>query len=64
MQTDTLQKKEHGRCKSWLTQEILEMIEQRRKYRKWNSDKYREIHNLMRNKIREAKNTWMEETCN
>lgn len=48
--------------KEWMTEEILDMMEKRR-LAKRNTQKYNEIHQDIRHKIREAKNVWIAEQC-
>lgn len=48
--------------KSWMTDEILQMIQERRKHKNKNST-YREINTKIRRKIKEAKRVWISEKC-
>ena len=50
--------------KDWMTDEIMEMFEERRKYKnQGNRDKYRETQTIIRRAIRTAKNKWLREQC-
>ena len=40
--------------KEWMTEEILQLMDTRRKYKNRNPDKYRETHGKIKLKIREA----------
>lgn len=53
-------KKQH---KSWMTQEILDLMESRRSFKSTNAQKYKATDKLIRNKIKEAKEMWMMERC-
>lgn len=47
----------------WITEEIIDMMDERRKYKNKNGVKYRQIHNIIRTKIREAKERWLSDKC-
>lgn len=47
--------------KQWMTDEILEMMEDRLKVKTDNPIAYRQIHSAIKQKIREAKEKWMSE---
>lgn len=50
--------------KNWMTNEILKMFEERRKYKNQGSrDKYRTLQNTIRRAVRSAKNKWLREQC-
>lgn len=53
--------------KDWITTEIVNMIEERRKYKSSNSterqERYRVLRNLVIRKSREAKEKFLEERC-
>lgn len=55
-------KKDHIKRKSWMTDEILELMEQRKR-NKDNSFEYKRIHTIIRRKTREAKEKEKEEQC-
>lgn len=57
LQPDTRAKK-----KKWMTEHILDLMEERRKV-KSNRDQYRHIHSQIRREIRKAKQDWMSENC-
>lgn len=48
--------------RAWMTQEILDLMEQRRK-RKNHLDKYKDINKQIKKKIKEAKEAWIKEQC-
>lgn len=50
-----LLKQNRVKKKEWMTEEILIMIEEGRKYKNKNIPKYREIHRIIRTKIKETK---------
>lgn len=47
----------------WMTEEILLLMNERRKYKHKDYNKYKEIHKKITRLIREAKETWMEKRC-
>ena len=49
--------------KEWMTEEILQLMDTRRKYKNRNPDKYRETHGKIKLKIREAKENWLKDKC-
>lgn len=49
--------------KQWMTDEILEMMDERRKLKNADPEAYRQIHGVIKRKIREAKERWMSERC-
>lgn len=49
--------------KEWMTEEILDMMEERRKYKNRDITKYREIHGKIKTKIRDAKEKWLSDKC-
>lgn len=49
--------------KSWMTDEILEMMEERRKVKDKDAGKYRQIHKHIRAEIRRAKENWLSKKC-
>ncbi|KAG8233916.1 hypothetical protein J437_LFUL005121 [Ladona fulva] len=53
-------KKKH---KSWMTDEILPLMDERRAYKIKNPMKYIEIHRKIKRKIKEAKEKWLSEQC-
>ncbi|CAG9841161.1 unnamed protein product [Diabrotica balteata] len=51
------------KTKPWMTVEILELMEERRKHKAKDLDKYKEIKRNIRKKIREAKERWLSDRC-
>lgn len=49
--------------KEWMTQEILTLMEQRRKYKNRNTELYNQTHRLIKVKIKEAKEKWLQNCC-
>ena len=50
--------------KNWMTNDILAMFEDRRKYKcQGNQNEYRRLQNAIRREIRVAKNRWLKEQC-
>ena len=49
--------------KEWMTKEILEMIERRRKAKVGNKQRYKELHRQIQKKVKEAKERWLNEKC-
>lgn len=47
----------------WMTDEILQLMDNRRSHKGKDPDKYRQIHRTIRGKIKEAKEKWLEERC-
>ncbi|XP_055375388.1 uncharacterized protein LOC129608089 [Condylostylus longicornis] len=47
----------------WVTEEIFQLMEERRKHRHKNENEYKRIHRIIRSKIREAKNNWLKKEC-
>ena len=47
----------------WITDEILDLMEKRRQYRNSDENRYRQLHNLVKRKIKEAKEMWLAENC-
>lgn len=56
--TTTKYKKEE-----WMTDEILELMEERRRHKNVNKTQYQQLHNQIRRKIRKAKETFFTEKC-
>jgi hypothetical protein len=48
--------------KGWMTQDILDLMEQRRKMKNY-PDKYKEINKHIKKRIKEAKEEWIKEQC-
>lgn len=48
----------------WMTDEILELMNERRKYKTMNNTRYKQLQSQIRRKIREAKETYFSERCN
>ena len=57
-----LHKKESIRKQKWMTNEIMELITKRRKYKR-NSRKYKETDKKVRMKCKEAKEKYMNDQC-
>lgn len=56
--------KQKNRKQDWMTNEILALFEERRKYKnQQNQDKYKEMQQTIRTKIRAAKNNWLQQQC-
>lgn len=49
--------------KPWMTQNILEMINERNGLRKEDYEKYKQLKNKITEECRKAKNIWLEENC-
>ncbi|XP_055385230.1 craniofacial development protein 2-like [Condylostylus longicornis] len=47
----------------WITDEILNLMKERRRYRNNNRIQYNRLHNLIRSKIRKAKADWLDREC-
>ena len=59
---DILDKVKRVGRKTWMTEEILQLMETRRQ-NKNNPAKYEEIHRKVRTLCKEAKETWLEKNC-
>lgn len=59
----TYLKRDKVKKKEWMTDEILNMMEERRQHKNKNEAEYRKTHNTIRTKIREAKGKWLSEKC-
>ncbi|VEN57771.1 unnamed protein product [Callosobruchus maculatus] len=55
--------KDRRKGKSWMTDEILQLMEERRRHKNKNSRKYREVNREIQRKVRRAKEQWMNERC-
>lgn len=56
--------KKRERRRPWMTEEILSLMDERRKCRGCTDQgEYKNIHNLIRRKIRVAKNEWLKREC-
>ena len=58
---EILPKKKRERKQSWMTDEILNMMDVRKKHK--GTDKYKEIDNEIRHKCKEAKEDWLNGKC-
>lgn len=58
-----LGKQKYEPRKPWMTEKILDLIEERNKVRKQDYIKYKEIKNKITEECRKAKNNWLEENC-
>lgn len=59
LKPDTTRQKKKG----WMTDEIMNLMEERRRVKSNNTQEYWAIHRNIRKKIREAKAKWMTEKC-
>lgn len=48
---------------SWMTNDILDLMEERRRYKNRNDTKYKELHRELRKKIRQTKAEWFSKEC-
>ncbi|KAI5707314.1 hypothetical protein M8J77_000030 [Diaphorina citri] len=55
--------KQYVKCKPWMNDEILELMDMRRSVKNRNNDRYKQIHKEIKKKSREAKQKWLEEEC-
>ena len=61
---ETLGKTERRKCKPWMTDEILDLMEDRRLAKiGGDNTKYKEIQRNVRRKVKEAKLNWVTEQC-
>lgn len=60
---DIMKPKDNKGRKEWMTQEILKLMEERRKYKNNDHETYTRIHRVIRKKIKQAKETWLQESC-
>lgn len=56
-------RREHNTKNPWMTQEIINLIEEKRKYKNTDPQKYKQSKRQIEHRIRKAKETWMEENC-
>ncbi|XP_050513133.1 uncharacterized protein LOC126888800 [Diabrotica virgifera virgifera] len=56
-------KKTRVKNKEWMTDNILQMMDQRRLMNNRDAKKYQEINQTIKKEIRRAKETWMQEKC-
>lgn len=56
-------KAERTAGKQLMTQEILDLMECRRNFKNRSPAKYREINQLIRREIKQARETWIEQFC-
>lgn len=52
-----------GRRQQWMTQDILELMEERRKFRNRTDNRYRELDRLIKRLCIERKEEWLQEKC-
>ena len=50
--------------KPWVTAEMLKKMEERRKYKNTNPEKYRKLKNELRRETDKAKEQYLEQACN
>ena len=48
---------------SWMTEDILDLMEERRQHKGKNEDKYKELDDMVRRKCLDAKEVWMNNMC-
>lgn len=53
----------NGKKKRWMTDGILDLMEERRKVKDKDPGRYRDIQRQIRREIRQAKETWAQEKC-
>lgn len=63
IQAEKLSKEPTAAKKPWMSNEILELMETRRKYKNINIDKYKETQTNIQKLIRHAKEKWMNDRC-
>lgn len=56
-------RREHNMKNPWMTQEIIDLIEEKRNYKNTDPQKYKQSKRQIEHRIRKAKETWMEENC-
>jgi len=59
----TIPKRRHRRNQKWMTDEILEMMEQRRQMKAKDPIKYKELDKNIKQKCNEAKENWWNRVC-
>lgn len=62
-QQETIPKAENRKKQKWMTEEILTLMDERRRCKNRDNIKYREIQTTIKQKIRLAKEKWMAERC-
>ena len=55
--------KEKKNKKTWMTEEILALMEERRRYKNIDEEKYRELDRKIHRECTKAKEKWMDEIC-
>lgn len=60
---ETLKGRKTKRNKTWMTDEVLKLMEKRRLYKNKDKNTYRNIHTEIRRKIRQTKEKWYEDKC-
>lgn len=55
--------KDRIKKKDWMTDKILDLIQQRRRWKNKDEARYREIYRQIRFEVKKAKETWMEQKC-
>ena len=58
-----LPKKERKALKPWMTEEILDMMDERRRLKGKNEDEYRSLNKCIHKECIKAKEIWMDEKC-
>ncbi|CAG9837494.1 unnamed protein product [Diabrotica balteata] len=59
----TLLKRDRRKNKEWMSDEIVDKMDERRKFKNKNAEKYQQIHKTIRTKIRQAKEKWFSNEC-
>jgi len=59
----TIPEKKTARRKQWMTEDIMELINERRELKNKNENDYRRVNKIISQKCREEKNRWFEEKC-
>ena len=60
---EVIPKRKTMKNKGWMTDEILGLMEERRKTKNTNEIEYRRIHKIIKKKCREERNKWFESKC-
>ncbi|KAI5746142.1 hypothetical protein M8J77_000312 [Diaphorina citri] len=62
-EAENLLKPERNRRKPWMTEELLDLMDERRRWKNIDNQKYRTIHKEIKKKIKEAKEKKLLEEC-
>lgn len=63
IQNNTIGTAKNDKKQQWMTDEILDLMNERRKYKTRDISKYKKTNKLIRRKCRDAKEQWMAEKC-